>query len=232
MTRAVGGVTWRGAEVSYAAYLVPGLLVMNAFFAGQAAGFPLWIDRKTGELEVHFGLPVHRGALLGARALGGVASAVVQAALALVLARLIIPEAVPAPDWRWAAAVGLTALTAAGVALFYLGLCCRIENQETFNVVINLLNTPLILTSSIYYPVGRMPGWLQAVSGVNPLTHGAALVRTVLTAGRASPAAGVGEVGLSALFLALFVSLGWVETGTGGRPPAWGALGFWPWRPG
>lgn len=183
MARAVGAVRWGGGELSYAAYLLPGILIMNAFVAGQSAGFPLWIDRQTGELEVHFGLPVRRGALLFGRVAGGVASSILQGVVVLVVGGALIPGALSPDPWRLVGAIAVVAGVAAGIGLFYVGACSVIKNQESFNLFINLINTPLILTSSVYYPLDAMPAWLRPMAAVNPLTHGANLTREVLSGG-------------------------------------------------
>jgi len=220
MARAVGTVRWGGAEFSYAAYLLPGLLIMNAFVAGQSAGFPLWIDRQTGELEVHFGLPVRRGALLFGRVAGGVASSVLQGVVVLAVGGVLVPGALSPDPWRLAGAIGVTALVAAAIGLLYVGACSLIENQESFNLFINLLNTPLILTSSIYYPLDAMPLWLRQIALVNPLSHGANLARGVLAGGGGAEGAltgggcagvGVGSaVAESIVFLAVFLLVAYV----------------------
>jgi len=37
--------------------------------------------------------------------------------------------------------------------------------------VMNLLNMPLTFASSAFFPISRMPGWLQAIASVNPLSY-------------------------------------------------------------
>lgn len=216
MAGAVHSLSPAGANrTSYATYLLPGLLVMNAFAAGQATGFPVWIDRITGEIEVHFGLPVRRGALLFGRVAGAVARNVLQGLVVLAAVPFLAPDLAGAGPWRWVAAIGFSAGLAAAVGLAYVCLACVITNQETFNVFINFLNTPLLFTSSIYYPLQAMPAWLRPLALVNPLTHGAAVVRAIMggagdQVGLASQVApGLSGVGASALFLAVF----WLAAG-------------------
>jgi ABC-2 type transport system permease protein len=43
-----------------------------------------------------------------------------------------------------------------------------------------LLTMPLFFASNAIYPVSMMPGWLQAISHVNPLTYEVDALRTLM----------------------------------------------------
>jgi ABC-2 type transport system permease protein len=43
--------------------------------------------------------------------------------------------------------------------------------METPMAVMNLLNLPLTFASSAFFPIDRMPTWLQAVANANPLSY-------------------------------------------------------------
>lgn len=204
MANTVRTVTWGAGSTGYAAYFLPGLLVMNAFVAGQSAGVPVWLDRMTGELEVHFGLPVRREVLLLGRVAGAVASTFLQALIVLAAGLWLAPSVLTADPLRWASAIGVASLVALGVGLASILGCCLIKDQENLNLFINLLSTPLILTSSIYYPIEAMPAWLRPLALVNPLSHGAALTRSILGAGLAQ------SVTVPTLYLAAFAVLAYL----------------------
>jgi lipooligosaccharide transport system permease protein len=40
--------------------------------------------------------------------------------------------------------------------------------------------TPMTFLSGVYFPIGQMPGWLQAVAEVLPLTAAVELVRPLI----------------------------------------------------
>lgn len=46
-----------------------------------------------------------------------------------------------------------------------------LRNAEVMQMVGFLLMFPLMFASSAYVPVGNLPGWLQAVAHVNPMTY-------------------------------------------------------------
>jgi len=54
------------------------------------------------------------------------------------------------------------------------------DSQELLFSIANLVNLPLMFTSSALFPVNQMPEWLRLIASVNPLTYGADLVRFFL----------------------------------------------------
>lgn len=76
------------------------------------------------------------------------------------------------------------------------------EKDATFAVIYRFVLIPLFLFSGTFFPVTRLPGWLQPVAQATPLYHGVALCRAlVLDQGLGWPALGhvAYLVGLSAL---------------------------------
>jgi ABC-2 type transport system permease protein len=53
----------------------------------------------------------------------------------------------------------------------FIAINLRSTRIETPMAVMNLLNLPLTFASSAFFPIDRMPGWLQAVAKVNPLSY-------------------------------------------------------------
>lgn len=65
-----------------------------------------------------------------------------------------------------------------------------LESQITMNYLFRFGSVPLMLFSGTFFPVSRLPGWLQPVAYVTPLWHGVALCRSLslgdVTAGAAA----------------------------------------------
>jgi ABC-2 type transport system permease protein len=53
----------------------------------------------------------------------------------------------------------------------FIAINIRSTRIETPMAVMNLLNLPLTFASSAFFPIDRMPGWLQAVANVNPMSY-------------------------------------------------------------
>jgi lipooligosaccharide transport system permease protein len=72
------------------------------------------------------------------------------------------------------------------LALSYTGITPHIDY---LNYYITLFITPLYLFSGIFFPVTSLPGWVQALTWVNPLYHSVEVCRT-LVLGHANGALG------------------------------------------
>ena len=62
-------------------------------------------------------------------------------------------------------------LICVGLASLFIAINIRSTRIETPMAVMNLLNLPLTFASSAFFPIDRMPGWLQAVANINPLSY-------------------------------------------------------------
>jgi len=54
-----------------------------------------------------------------------------------------------------------------------------LETQTTLNYLFRFGSVPLMLFSGTFFPVSRLPGWLQPVAYATPLWHGVALCRSL-----------------------------------------------------
>ncbi len=54
------------------------------------------------------------------------------------------------------------------------------EKDANFSVIYRFVLIPLFLFSGTFFPVTRLPGWLQPVAEVTPLYHAVALCRTLV----------------------------------------------------
>jgi ABC-2 type transport system permease protein len=61
-----------------------------------------------------------------------------------------------------------------------LAISVFVKSNEAFNAIFNVLFTPLMFLSSVYYPLEKAPIIIQAVSFANPLTYAADMLRAGL----------------------------------------------------
>ena len=73
--------------------------------------------------------------------------------------------------------LGLVGITFASVALVFNALA---KGYDFFTYYFTLVITPMTFLSGVYFPISQMPGWLQAVANVLPLTAAVELVRPLI----------------------------------------------------
>jgi ABC-2 type transport system permease protein len=83
-------------------------------------------------------------------------------------------------------------LGAAFFSTFSLIIACLVKTRERFMGIGQVLTMPLFFASNAIYPISMIPGWLQVISHINPLTYEVDALRSMMLAGGAS-AFGVGS---------------------------------------
>jgi ABC-2 type transport system permease protein len=80
-------------------------------------------------------------------------------------------------------------------------VACLVKSRERFMGIGQVMTMPLFFASNAIYPLGLMPGWLRALSRVNPLTYQVDALRSLMVVG------GGTAFGLAFDFLMLAVAL-------------------------
>ncbi|MEV2274476.1 ABC transporter permease [Nocardiopsis sp. NPDC049922] len=194
----LGGPTGEGSWQ----WFVPGLLVMLALFAGGFAGFGLLPEMASGAHERLLASPASRVSLLLGRVLADVAMVVAQTLLVLALVVVFGFRVAPLD-----AVVGLALLAVLGVGLSTLSYLAALAARQTyvFAPVVQGALMPLMLLSGVLLPMDLAPGWLYALSRLNPIAYVVDAERA-LFAGEWGSAVGVGWVvalGLAVVALAV-----------------------------
>jgi lipooligosaccharide transport system permease protein len=93
-------------------------------------------------------------------------------------------------------------LTGAAMAALVAAFSATLENEgNAFSVLFRFVVIPMTLFSGTFFPVDRLPGWVQPVAWVSPLWHGTEIARAAALE-RWQPLAALGH---TAYLLALLV---------------------------
>ena len=179
-------------------YLLAGLLgysVISTAFAGLA--ITLVLRRESGVLKRVRGTPLPTGVFLGAV----IASTLVVIALG-ALAQLLVGRFVVDAGWPERPAELAVALLLGAGCFSALGLAITgaIRSAEGSSALVNAIYLPLVFISGVFFSVDSLPGFLQAIAEVSPLTYLLRLVRECVVEG--------GE-GLAGSLEAIAVLAGW-----------------------
>jgi len=148
-------------------WFVPGVLVMIVLFGTGATGSNLQYEMMTGSHERTLVAPLARSSLLVGRALKEVAPIVVQAII-IVLIAWPFGFTINVPGLL----VGLALLAVFGVGLgslsYSLALATKTREWLFWGVQQTLI-FPLLILSGMLLPLDAAPGWMRAISTVNPV---------------------------------------------------------------
>lgn len=183
-TRAVQPVLWltifgqvftqvRGiptGNLSYMDFMTPGILAQSVLFMSIFTGLLVIWEKDLGILHKLMVSPAPRSALVLGKAIGAGVRCLSQLLIVYIVAALLGVGL----NWHPLAMLGVAAVVMLGAALFStfsLIVACWAQTHERVMGVGQLMMMPLFFASNAIYPIEIMPGWLQVVSRLNPLTY-------------------------------------------------------------
>jgi ABC-2 type transport system permease protein len=189
-----------GYQGSFLAYLVPGVVAMNAMSGNMWAGMAIIEEIDRGTLNRFLVTPASRLAIMNA--------SVVEQAVSTTIQTLIIVGLGYAGGARYpGGAPGIAVLTVAAVlvGIFWGGLSnmtgMLLRSREAIIGVYTFFMLPLMFLSSAFMQTGFLPGWMQAIASRNPLNWEVQIGRDALSANPDWAAIAVRGGGLLALAL-------------------------------
>jgi ABC-2 type transport system permease protein len=157
--------------LDYIDFLMPAILVNTAMGSAIQAGVGLVNDMKNGVLGRFRSLPIRMGSVLVARSFSDLVRTGIQLIMMLIVAALVFGFSPAGGFAGVAAAWALGLMVGWALSWIFLAVGSWLRNAEVMQMVGFLLIFPLMFASSAYVPVSGLPGWLQAVAKVNPMTY-------------------------------------------------------------
>lgn len=157
-------------QVSYLAFMTPGILAQSVLFAAIFYGIAVIWERDLGVVHKLLVSPAPRSALVFGKAIAAGCRGVVQAVIIYLIA-LVMHIAIRTDPLAMAGVLAAVMLGSAVFATFSLIIACIVKTRERFMGVGQVLTMPLFFASNAIYPLSLMPDWLRVVARANPLTY-------------------------------------------------------------
>ncbi len=196
VTRAVQPALWLGVfgmamskvraiptnGASYLEFITPGILAQSVIFIAIFYGLSIIWEKDMGTLQKILVTPTPRISLVWGKMLSagvrGLSQTIVVFLLTLILG---IPLKI-----TFISVVGVVLLVLLGGALFSgvsMIIASLVKTRERFMGIGQVITLPLFFASNAIYPIEIMPGWLQVVAKVNPLSYMVDGLRGLLVVG-------------------------------------------------
>ncbi|GAA4857632.1 ABC transporter permease [Saccharopolyspora rosea] len=166
--RAMAGSVGGG---SYINYLMPAILVTTGIGAGMSSGVGLITDMKNGVLARFRSLPIRLSSVLLARSLSDLVRTAVQLVVLLVVASAVFGFSPAGGLPGVLSALALALLVSWALAWIFMAIAVWVRKEEVMQTVGFFAMFPLMFGSSAFVPINAMPGWLQVIATINPLTY-------------------------------------------------------------
>jgi ABC-2 type transport system permease protein len=169
----------RGATggVSLRTFMYPGVLALSVLFTAMFSAVSIVWDREFGFLREMLVAPVRRGAIIVGKCLGGATVATFQGLIVVAIAGLV-----DVPYSPVMILVLVLEMMILGFCLTALGLviAARVRQITSVMGLMQMILMPLMFLSGSLYPLRDLPGWLNALVKINPITYAVHPIRQVV----------------------------------------------------
>jgi ABC-2 type transport system permease protein len=161
--------------VDYNAFFLAGVLSMASFGIASNTSWSFFLDRDNGIFYEMLTYPMSRSQYLLGKVLFNVLVAVLQTAITVLLASLLL--GVPLLVSRWPLLAAAMIVCTAGWFFFYAIFALRIRRNDAFNTVTSIFYFVFLFASSMFYPLEPLPPAFRAVAYGNPITWQVDVIR-------------------------------------------------------
>jgi ABC-2 type transport system permease protein len=162
-------------------FVAPGFIAMNVMMSGLTAlGAALARERESGTLDGILMSPISRTSIILGKTVSHTIRNLFQGGITIAIAILIFGITI-----RGNPLLIVTILILGTISFLGLGIVATAiaKEQESAQLVLGLLQFPMMFLSGVLFPVETMPPFLQTVSKVLPLTYAVDALRKVMILG-------------------------------------------------
>ena len=190
-------------DVSYLTFLLPGICALTLMQGSSQSGIGLVRDFQRGFLQRMLMTPAPRSLIHLGRLVAEVSRMHGQALVVALLGVVVGARMQLSPG---SLALALAASVCFAVAFSSLSsiVALRARAPEPVGTFVQLVNMPLLFTSTALVPQKQMPEWLAALSTFNPLTLVADSLRAALVFGVNPPLINVGILAVLACIMSVW----------------------------
>jgi ABC-2 type transport system permease protein len=164
---------------TYLQFITPGILTQSVVFVAIFYGLYIIMDRDTGILQKLLVTPTPRIALVWGKmisaGLRGLTMAFVVVVFALILGVHLNISVL--------SILGIILIVMLGAAVFTglsMIIASIVKTRERFMGIGQVITLPLFFASNAIYPISIMPGWMQVIANINPLSYMVNGLRTLM----------------------------------------------------
>jgi ABC-2 type transport system permease protein len=196
-----------GSTAHYLPTLIPGIIAMTTITACVGAGIQLREDMDKGVFDRFRSLPIARIAPLAGPMMADLARYAIAAGITLTVGIVMgyrpgggVPGVL--------AGVALAVVTGWSIAWIFLWIGTRARSAGAVQGMSMMIMFPLAFLSNAFVPVDTLPGWLQTVTRINPVSHVVSALRDLMNDGAVTTQVGWALLGcatVAAIFIPLAV---------------------------
>jgi ABC-2 type transport system permease protein len=165
----------------YFSFMSMSMVAFTVVFTTAFVGMSVVWDKRLGFMNKVLSTPVSRSVIILSKVLAASVRAIFQAAIVALVAFAL--GLTTGTNFAWYSILGVFAivfLISVGLSSFFTALTLRATRMEMPQAIFQLITLPLMFASSAYFPIDKMPSWLQAIANVNPISYTIDAVRRLM----------------------------------------------------
>jgi ABC-2 type transport system permease protein len=173
-----------GAATKYVIFVFPGIVGMTVLFTSVFSAISILWDREFGFLKEVLVSPVPRTSVALGKIVGGATTAVLQGLIFMLL--MFVPSFFGfsfSTLGKMLLLIPVVILLSIGMTAMGVAIAARMKSFEGFPIVMNFILLPLFLLSGAFFPLQGLPGWMNFLTKINPLTYGVDALRGIALKG-------------------------------------------------
>ena len=159
------------AGVSYIDYLLPAVLCTTLTQSATTSSTAIATDLDSGIIDRFRSMPIHAWTVLLARNVSDVVRGTTQSLIMLLLGWAVFGFRFHGTAAEAVAALAVALPLSFAMNWLFIWIGVLVRKPETTQIAGMLVTFPLMFASSAYVPIASLPGWLQVVAKVNPLSY-------------------------------------------------------------
>jgi len=166
----LGNLFSKAGEGNYIQFLAPGIIAMSVLFTSIFTGIEIIWDRQFGFLKETLVAPVSRFEIMLGRTLGGATVGAIQGVIVFLLTLIVGFR----PGNILLLPFGFLFIFLIGILFTSLGtaIASKLEDMQGFQLIMNFLIMPIFFLSGALFPLKGLPGVMETITKIDPLTYG------------------------------------------------------------
>lgn len=162
-------------------FVAPGFIAMNVMMSGLTAlGAALARERESGTLDGVLMSPISRTSIILGKTVAHTIRNLLQGGITIAIAILIFGITIRGNPFLIVSILILGTISFLGIGIVATAIA---KEQESAQLILGLLQFPMMFLSGVLFPVEQMPSILQTVSKMLPLTYAVDALRKVMILG-------------------------------------------------
>ena len=166
-------------NLPYIDYLAPGIMAQSALFIAIFFGIQIIWERDAGMLSKLLATPTPRAAFVFGKSFAAGVRGATQVVVILILCAILRIGIISNP-LNVIGAAFIVVIAAGFFSCLSMTIAGLVLSRERLMGIGQAITFPLFFGSSALYPISLMPGWLRAISVINPLSYEVDALRGLL----------------------------------------------------